>query len=205
MTLAAPQNKEGAMPFDETSRRPGRQPSRNVLGGTLDICSTRPMTGFFRNGCCDTSAEDFGSHTVCAVMTAEFLAFSKAAGNDLSTPQARIRLRRTEAGRSLVPVRAPLAGGIGRQRRAACRAARDAGGRAGPLCAGRPEEIRRRSGLRRGGRTSRGIRADRATFPAARRSGRARTAGRRRGAGAAARSRTGADLRCDGGRRAFPA
>ena len=75
------------MPFDETSRRPGRRPSRNVLGGTLDICSTRPMTGFFRNGCCDTSAEDLGSHTVCAVMTAEFLAFSKAAGNDLSTPR----------------------------------------------------------------------------------------------------------------------
>ena len=74
------------MPFDETSRRPGRRPSRNVLGGTLDLCSTAPMTGFFRNGCCDTSAEDVGSHTVCAVMTAEFLAFSKAAGNDLSTP-----------------------------------------------------------------------------------------------------------------------
>jgi uncharacterized protein len=74
------------MPFDETSRQPGRRPSRNVPGGILDVCSTRPMTGFFRNGCCDTSAEDFGSHTVCTVMTAEFLAFSKAAGNDLSTP-----------------------------------------------------------------------------------------------------------------------
>ena len=75
------------MPFDETSRRPGRRPSRNVLGGVLDICSTKPMTGFFRNGCCDTSAEDAGSHTVCAVMTAEFLAFSQATGNDLSTPR----------------------------------------------------------------------------------------------------------------------
>ena len=75
------------MPFDETSRRPGRRPSRNVLGGTLDLCSTAPMTGFFRNGCCDTSAEDVGSHTVCAVMTAEFLAFSKEVGNDLSTPR----------------------------------------------------------------------------------------------------------------------
>jgi uncharacterized protein (DUF2237 family) len=74
------------MPFDETSRRPGRRPSRNVLGGVLDICSTAPMTGFFRNGCCDTSAEDMGSHTVCVVMTAAFLAFSKSAGNDLSTP-----------------------------------------------------------------------------------------------------------------------
>ena len=75
------------MPFDETSRRPGRQPSRNVRGGTLDICSTKPMTGFFRNGCCETSHEDVGMHTVCAVMTAEFLAYSKSVGNDLSTPR----------------------------------------------------------------------------------------------------------------------
>lgn len=75
------------MPFDETTRRSGRNPSRNVLGGLLDVCSIRPMTGFFRNGCCDTSPEDLGSHTVCAVMTAEFLAFSKNAGNDLSTPR----------------------------------------------------------------------------------------------------------------------
>jgi uncharacterized protein (DUF2237 family) len=66
---------------------PGRRlPSLNVLGGRLEICSIQPMTGFFRNGCCDTSAEDFGSHTVCVVATAEFLAFSKSCGNDLSTP-----------------------------------------------------------------------------------------------------------------------
>jgi uncharacterized protein (DUF2237 family) len=64
----------------------GKRPSRNVLGGPLESCSMKPMTGFFRDGCCDTSAEDRGSHTVCAVMTAEFLAFSKAQGNDLSTP-----------------------------------------------------------------------------------------------------------------------
>ena len=63
-----------------------RRPSRNVLGEPLESCSRDPVTGFFRNGCCDTSAEDVGSHTVCAVMTAEFLAFSKARGNDLSTP-----------------------------------------------------------------------------------------------------------------------
>jgi len=75
------------MPFDETSRRPGRRPSLNVLGGPIETCSIRPMTGFFRNGCCETGPEDFGSHTVCAVMTAEFLAFSKQAGNDLSTPR----------------------------------------------------------------------------------------------------------------------
>ena len=64
----------------------GRRPSLNVLGGPLETCNAQPVTGFFRNGCCDTSAEDVGSHTVCAVMTAEFLAFSKARGNDLSTP-----------------------------------------------------------------------------------------------------------------------
>ena len=74
------------MPFDESGGRPGRRPSRNVLGGPLDLCSADPITGFFRNGCCDTSPEDTGSHTVCAVMTEEFLAFSKTSGNDLSTP-----------------------------------------------------------------------------------------------------------------------
>ena len=61
--------------------------SRNVLGGELAPCSNRPLTGFFRNGCCETSAEDVGMHTVCAVMTAEFLKFSASVGNDLSTPQ----------------------------------------------------------------------------------------------------------------------
>ena len=62
----------------------GRRPSRNVLGGTLENCSLKPMTGFFRNGCCDTSAEDVGSHTVCIVATAEFLAFSKSRGKFLT-------------------------------------------------------------------------------------------------------------------------
>ncbi|QCO57530.1 DUF2237 domain-containing protein (plasmid) [Pseudorhodobacter turbinis] len=61
--------------------------STNVLGEALESCSTSPVTGFFRNGCCDTSADDAGMHTVCAVMTAEFLALSKYLGNDLSTPR----------------------------------------------------------------------------------------------------------------------
>ena len=61
--------------------------ARNVLGGELASCSTSPMTGFYRNGCCETGPHDTGMHTVCAVMTAEFLAFSKAVGNDLSTPR----------------------------------------------------------------------------------------------------------------------
>ena len=64
-----------------------REASVNVLGAALEPCSTDPLTGFFRNGACDTCAEDRGSHTVCAVMTAEFLAFSKYLGNDLSTPR----------------------------------------------------------------------------------------------------------------------
>ncbi|GAB4550270.1 MAG: DUF2237 family protein [Phycisphaerales bacterium] len=60
---------------------------RNVLGGTLAPCSTDPMTGFFRDGCCRTGPDDLGSHTVCAVMTEEFLAFTASRGNDLSTPR----------------------------------------------------------------------------------------------------------------------
>lgn len=64
-----------------------KEPSINVLGEPLEPCSTEPMTGFFRNGCCDTGPMDRGQHTVCAVMTAEFLALSKYLGNDLSTPR----------------------------------------------------------------------------------------------------------------------
>jgi uncharacterized protein (DUF2237 family) len=73
------------MPLDMTGGR-GRSPSLNVLGGTLETCSIRPMTGFFREGCCDTGPGDLGSHTVCVVMTEAFLQFSQLAGNDLSTP-----------------------------------------------------------------------------------------------------------------------
>ncbi len=65
-------------------RGPG--PSRNVFGEPLQPCSLAPVTGYFRNGCCDTSREDVGSHTVCVVVTDEFLRFSKQQGNDLSTP-----------------------------------------------------------------------------------------------------------------------
>ena len=59
----------------------------NVLGKPLADCSHAPLTGFFRDGCCRTTREDVGTHVVCAKMTAEFLAFSKEAGNDLSTPR----------------------------------------------------------------------------------------------------------------------
>ena len=64
-----------------------KDPSINVVGGRLGPCSTAPLTGFFRDGHCNTCDQDRGSHTVCAVMTAEFLAYSKYVGNDLSTPQ----------------------------------------------------------------------------------------------------------------------
>ena len=63
-----------------------RRPSRNALGGQLEPCSLRPLTGFYRNGCCDTGIDDLGSHTVCVVATTAFLEFSKSCGNDLSTP-----------------------------------------------------------------------------------------------------------------------
>ena len=66
-------------------------PSLNVLGGRLESCSTHPMTGFFRDGCCNTGPEDRSSHTVCVIVTAEFLALSKYLGNDLSTPRPEFR------------------------------------------------------------------------------------------------------------------
>jgi uncharacterized protein len=63
------------------------EPDVNVVGGKLLPCSVEPLTGFYRNGCCSTGPEDVGSHTVCVLLTAEFLEFSKSVGNDLSTPR----------------------------------------------------------------------------------------------------------------------
>jgi uncharacterized protein len=60
--------------------------ARNVLGGELEPCGTDPMTGFFRDGCCGTGPQDRGSHTICAVVTAEFLEHQRTIGNDLVTP-----------------------------------------------------------------------------------------------------------------------
>ncbi len=62
------------------------QVAKNVFGGKLEICCTSPITGFFRDGSCNTSPEDYGVHTVCAVVTKEFLEYSSSCGNDLSTP-----------------------------------------------------------------------------------------------------------------------
>jgi uncharacterized protein (DUF2237 family) len=61
-------------------------PARNVFGEPLVACSFKPMTGFFRDGCCKTTADDIGTHVICAVMTDDFLEFSASRGNDLSTP-----------------------------------------------------------------------------------------------------------------------
>src|SRR5271167_600787 len=79
--------QESAMLRDDSGNGGGRPSAPlNVLGDRLDVCSMTPKTGFLRDGCCDTGREDIGSHTICAVMTAAFLEFSKSRGNDLSTP-----------------------------------------------------------------------------------------------------------------------
>ena len=64
---------------------------RNVLGGELEPCGDDPVTGFYRDGCCTTGPEDLGSHTICAVVSAEFLAHQRSIGNDLSTPMPEYR------------------------------------------------------------------------------------------------------------------
>ena len=64
---------------------------RNVLGGELEACGIDPLTGFYRDGCCTTGPEDLGSHTICAVVTAEFLEHQRRIGNDLSTPMPQYR------------------------------------------------------------------------------------------------------------------
>jgi uncharacterized protein len=69
----------------------GAMTEYNVLGGELESCSTDPVTGFYRDGCCSTGPDDLGSHTICAVMTADFLAHQQSIGNDLSTPMPQYR------------------------------------------------------------------------------------------------------------------
>lgn len=72
---------------DSAAARARRSASRNVLGGPLEICSTDPITGWFRDGCCDTDGHDSGMHVVCAEVTAAFLDHQRRAGNDLVTPR----------------------------------------------------------------------------------------------------------------------
>ncbi len=72
--------------------------AKNVFGEILQPCSMDPLTGFYRDGCCHTGPEDFGTHTVCVVVTEEFLQFSKQAGNDLSTPLPAYRFPGLKSG-----------------------------------------------------------------------------------------------------------
>jgi hypothetical protein len=93
---------------DRTSGEgPGRA-ARNVLGEALEICSIKPMTGFYRDGCCNTGREDIGSHTVCVVMTSAFLEFPNRAATTFQPP-TRVWLSWPQTRRSLVPVCGPLA------------------------------------------------------------------------------------------------
>ena len=126
-----------------------RDEDRNVVGGELLACSRDPVTGFYRDGCCATGSEDVGSHTVCAVVTAEFLEFSAIAGNDLSTPRPEWGFPGLVARRPLVRVRGALARGARRRLRAGGGARRDA--RAGARGGGdrRPRRARRARRRRR--------------------------------------------------------
>ena len=77
-------------------------PGTNVLGTRLETCSTSPLTGFFRSGCCEPGPQDTGSHVVCAVMTDAFLSFSASRGNDLVTPRPEFEFAGLKAGGQLV-------------------------------------------------------------------------------------------------------
>lgn len=72
--------------------------AKNVFGEALETCSLSPLTGFYRDGCCDSGPDDTGRHTVCAIMTDEFLDFSKTMGNDLSTPVPQYRFPGLKSG-----------------------------------------------------------------------------------------------------------
>ncbi len=81
----------GQMPERTPDRGRDRGRDRNVLGGPLEECGTDPLTGFYRDGCCTTGDADLGRHTICAVVTAEFLQHQRSIGNDLSTPAPHFR------------------------------------------------------------------------------------------------------------------
>ena len=94
--------------------------AKNVLGTELEVCSMDPVTGFYRDGCCNTGGSDMGLHTVCTEVTAEFLAFSKQQGNDLSTPHPQYEFPGLQPGRPLVPVRRTLEGSFRSRYGTAC-------------------------------------------------------------------------------------
>ena len=118
--------------------------AKNVLGGPLQTCSMRPLTGFYRNGCCDTGPEDEGLHTICCQVTAEFLAHQREIGNDLSTPFPHVRLPRPEAGRPLVRVHHALEGVVRGRDGLPGHSGSDSHARAGVRRSRRPEAARGR-------------------------------------------------------------
>jgi len=135
---------------DERDEKGRRKPApRNVLGEPLEICSSSPMTGFYRDGCCNTGREDIGSHTVCVVMTSEFLAFSKSRGNDLSTPMPEFGFPGLTSGDRwcLCAPRWQEAFEASRAPRVVLRATHELGARL--LLARRPETLCHRSGVTR--------------------------------------------------------
>jgi uncharacterized protein (DUF2237 family) len=77
---------------------PTKAPNRNVLGQPLDVCGCQPMTGFYRTGCCETGPNDLGVHTICCVVTEDFLRVSRELGNDLSTPMPQYSFPGLKAG-----------------------------------------------------------------------------------------------------------
>ena len=92
--------------FDNTTEKPQKPEKQlNVLQTDLEVCGTDPMTGFYRDGCCNTGMDDGGTHTVCVIVTDEFLQFSKSKGNDLSTPIPQFGFAGLKAGDSCVYVR----------------------------------------------------------------------------------------------------
>jgi uncharacterized protein len=98
-----PETRNQKLPADPVCLFPKPGPpyimtARNVLGQPLIPCSTQPLTGFFRDGCCHTGPEDHGSHTICSVMTEDFLKFSRSKGNDLSTPRPEFQFTGLKAG-----------------------------------------------------------------------------------------------------------
>ena len=131
------------MPLDSSGG--GRRRSVNVFGGALEPCSFDPLTGFHRDGCCATGPQDVGSHTVCAVMTAEFLAFSRARGNDLSTPLPAYGFPGLAPGARWCLCAPRWQEAFLARGRAPCHPARDRNGRPRVLRTGRPEAPRRRS------------------------------------------------------------
>jgi uncharacterized protein len=89
---------ESSVPGAAVLSNTGAVSERNVLGGELEPCGTDPVTGFYRDGCCKTGPEDLGSHTICAVVTADFLEHQRAIGNDLVSPMPQYRFPGLEPG-----------------------------------------------------------------------------------------------------------